>query len=76
MKGLTMSTIESSDAVFDVPALMTVEQLAKIVQKSVRSVWRMRSKGEVPAPVNVGGGVRWRVDDVRRWIEEGCPART
>jgi predicted DNA-binding transcriptional regulator AlpA len=69
-----MSTLETSEGVFNIPALITVEQLAKIVQKSVRSVWRMRSAGQVPAPVNVGGGVRWRVDDIRRWIEEGCPA--
>lgn len=69
-----MSTLESSEAVFDIPTLITVEQLAKIVQKSVRSVWRMRSAGQVPAPINVGGGVRWRVDDIKRWIEDGCPA--
>ena len=74
MKEMSMSTIESSDGVFDVPAFITVEQLAKLIQKSVRSVWRMRSAGQVPKPVKLGGGVRWRVRDIERWIEQGCPA--
>jgi predicted DNA-binding transcriptional regulator AlpA len=68
-----MSSIETSD-IFNVPAFMTVGQLAKLIQKSVRSVWRMRSAGLVPRPVKLGGGVRWRVEDIERWIAEGCPA--
>ncbi len=75
MKEVSMSSIDSSD-VFNVPAFMTVGQLAKPIQKSVRSVWRMRSAGQVPKPVKLGGGVRWRVQDVERWIAEGCPAET
>jgi predicted DNA-binding transcriptional regulator AlpA len=72
---MSMSTIESSDGAFNVPTLMTVEQLAKLIQKSVRSVWRMRSAGQVPKPVKLGGGVRWRVQDIELWIEQGCPGQ-
>ena len=71
-----MSTIESVDVVSGLPALMTVEQLAKVLQVSIRSVWRMRSAGQVPPPVKIGGGVRWRVRDVQSWIDEGCPTRS
>jgi predicted DNA-binding transcriptional regulator AlpA len=73
MKESAMSTIEGLDGVFETPAFMTVEQLAKLIQKSVRSVWRMRSAGQVPKPVKLGGGVRWRVRDIEDWIDRGCP---
>jgi prophage regulatory protein len=58
-----MSTIEN---------LMTVEDLAKLLHVSVRTVWRLRRNASLPHPVKIGGGVRWRKSDVKTWIEQGC----
>ena len=63
-----MSTIESQ--------FMTVEDLAKLLHVSVRTVWRLRRNASLPRPVKIGGGVRWRISDVRGWIEQGCKPET
>lgn len=55
-------------------ALITVQELGRLLKMSVRSVWRLRSAGAIPPPVRIGGAVRWRLEDVARWIERGCPA--
>ena len=67
-----MSTIENRRDSFGLPALMTVEDLAKLLSVSVRTVWRLRRNASLPRPVKIGGGVRWRISDVRAWIEQGC----
>lgn len=56
----------------DLPPLLTAKQLAKLLQLSTRSVWRLRSAARLPKPVENGGSVRWKGDEVRRWIAEGC----
>ena len=41
-----------------------------------RSHWlAMHSAGRVPLPVRLGRAVRWRRDELRQWIEAGCPGR-
>lgn len=56
------------------PLLITVEEFAELMQLSVRTIWRLNSSGQVPKPVRIGGTVRWRLEEVRNWIAEGCPA--
>jgi prophage regulatory protein len=58
--------------VMDLRALMTVEDVAKLLKVSVRTVWRLRRNACLPHPVKIGGGVRWRISDVTTWIEQGC----
>ena len=64
---------ERLDSSLGQPVFITVDQLATMLQVSSRTVWRMRSGGQVPTPVRICGSVRWRLDDVRAWIAEGCP---
>jgi predicted DNA-binding transcriptional regulator AlpA len=63
----TTTTIES-DAL-----LISAEKLAQILDISVRTLWRMRAAGKIPPPIRLGGSVRWRAQEVRAWIEKGCP---
>jgi predicted DNA-binding transcriptional regulator AlpA len=56
--------------------LITVGQLAKMLQTSVRTVWRLRSAGQMIEPIKIGGNTRWRLDQVRDWIRDGCPPPT
>lgn len=54
--------------------LLTTESLARQLQISKRSLQRLRSAGKLPQPVNLGGSIRWRTEEIRQWVEAGCPA--
>ena len=56
----------------ETPALITAVDFATMLKVSVRTLWRLRSAGQVPEPVRLGGAVRWRLDEVRNWIARGC----
>lgn len=56
------------------PLLIPVDAVAKILGVSPRSVWRLRSSGKIIEPVRIGGLIRWKLDEVSRWVEDGCPA--
>jgi predicted DNA-binding transcriptional regulator AlpA len=43
--------------------------------RSEASWWRDHAAGRIPAPVKLGGRTLWRVEELRRWIEAGCPPR-
>lgn len=55
------------------PILISAEELAKLIQVSERTLWRLLSAGKVPQPVRIGRNTRWRYAEVREWIEKGCP---
>ncbi|WP_152051756.1 helix-turn-helix transcriptional regulator [Tautonia marina] len=55
------------------PRLITAEELAKLMQVSERTLWRLLSGGKVPQPVRIGRNTRWRLAEVTEWIERGCP---
>lgn len=42
-----------------------------------RAHWfKMHAMGKVPAPVRLGPRVpRWRFDELRAWLDAGCPDR-
>lgn len=54
--------------------LLTVREVAALVKLSARQIYKMVSAGRMPPPLKVGRSTRWRADDVRRWIVDGCPA--
>jgi predicted DNA-binding transcriptional regulator AlpA len=62
---------EGEDAVE--PLLVTATVVARLLDISCRSLWRLRSASALPAPVKVGGAVRWRLDEIKKWIADGCP---
>jgi predicted DNA-binding transcriptional regulator AlpA len=53
--------------------LIKAPEFAKMLDMSERTLWRLLSKGELPPPVRLGGSVRWRFEEVRLWIDRGCP---
>ena len=56
--------------------LISAPEVAKILGISARSVWRLHSAGKLISPIRLGGAVRWRRDEILRWIAEGCPLVT
>jgi excisionase family DNA binding protein len=65
--------VAANDA--DAIILLTPDEAAAVLKVSVRTLWRMRSAGEVPEPVRLRNSVRWRKIDLARWLAAGCPAR-
>ena len=67
---------DDSDAADDIqretPALMNAVQLAKFLSVSERTLYRLKSAGKLPKPLQLGGSVRWRRDTIQRWIAGGC----
>ncbi|APW60526.1 helix-turn-helix transcriptional regulator [Paludisphaera borealis] len=56
--------------------LIDAEEVARRLDVSSRTVWRLNSAGKLPKPVAVGGSKKWRSDEIRRWVEAGCPGRS
>ena len=56
--------------------LLTAKAVGEMLSLSKRAVFRMRSARLIVSPVKVGqGAIRWRLSDIERWIELGCPDR-
>ena len=53
--------------------LITARDFARMLAISERTLYRLKSTGELPMPVILGGSVRWRLSVVRDWINDGCP---
>lgn len=53
--------------------LINAKEFARILAVSERTLYRLKSTGELPEPINLGGSVRWRLAEIKRWISEGCP---
>ena len=64
-----MPTIGANDPM---ELLITVDEVAAMLSLSPRTVWRRSSTGELPAPVRIGGSVRWRRSDIVQWVNAGC----
>jgi predicted DNA-binding transcriptional regulator AlpA len=53
---------------------LDAEELAQALGVSERSVWSWTSVGDLPPPVKLGGRKLWRVEAVKKALEdrEGC----
>ncbi len=54
------------------PLLMNATEMAGMLKVSKATLWRLRASGRLPRPVRIGASVRWRIAEIRTWIEEGC----
>ena len=59
------------------PTLLDVRAVAALFSCSTRHVYRLADAGRMPAPVHLGGLVRWCREKLEQWIDGGClPIRT
>ena len=68
-----MAYLDDQPEFLDEPVLISAERVAKMMSISVRSLWRLLSAGRLVPPVRLGRCVRWRLAEVREWIDAGCP---
>src|SRR5262245_14264127 len=57
------------------PLLLAATAAARLCAVSLASWYRLVSAGRTPAPVRLGGSVRWRAEELRAWIAGDCPSR-
>ena len=53
----------------------TRDDLAQLLQVSLRHVAAMNSSGRLPRPIRLGRAVRWLADEFHEWLEAGAPTR-
>ena len=55
---------------------LTAKDVAAVLAISRQQVWKLHSTGKLPSPVRLGARApRWRADELRAWLEAGCPNR-
>jgi predicted DNA-binding transcriptional regulator AlpA len=57
------------------PLLFTAKQAARTCGKSLRTWRAWDSAGWIPRPVRTGRATLWRADELRAWVDAGCPRR-
>ena len=53
--------------------LLGVNDVARLVGVSVRTIRRMLSAGMLPEEIRLNRTIRWRFYDIANWIDLGCP---
>jgi hypothetical protein len=57
------------------PLAVAAPVAAALFGLSARAWRRLDSAGLCPAPLRLGGAVRWDLVELTRWRDAGCPAR-
>jgi excisionase family DNA binding protein len=55
--------------------LMTVDDLARELRTSAKTIRRMDAAGRLPRAVKIGRAKRWPRETIIRWIAAGAPRR-
>ncbi len=42
---------------------------------SKRQIFRLNSCGKIPAPLRIGGSVRWSAEEISAWLAASAPDR-
>jgi prophage regulatory protein len=51
--------------------MISLRQLCRLTGLSHMTIYRMRRRGEIPAPIQISPGrMAWREDQVRAWLED------
>lgn len=53
-------------------AMLDVKGVASVLRCSIRHVYRLADAGKMPRPIKLGQLCRWRLGELRAWIDDGC----
>lgn len=56
--------------------LLTAKEAAEMCGKKQRTWRSWDAAGYIPKPVRLGGSTLWRLEELKSWIEAGCPRRS
>ena len=54
---------------FGLEPVLTTSELAEYLGVQVQTIYDLRTDGRGPSGIRVGREIRYRVSDVRRWLE-------
>ena len=57
------------------PRVLRIDDLSKILDRSRRSVDRLRRRGALPDPLNIPGRPCWAPDTIKDWMAGGGTGR-
>ncbi len=57
------------------PLVLRDREVGELLGVSRRTVWRLSSRGELPAPIEIGGSRRWLREEITAAILEFATAR-
>lgn len=55
--------------------LLTAQAVGEMLSLSKRQIFRLNSSGKIPAPIRIGGAVRWSAEEISAWLAAGAPDR-
>ena len=55
--------------------LIDGKEVARLLGVSPRTVWPLKDCGRMPKPIRIGTAARWSYEDIKEWIEQGCPSQ-
>lgn len=55
--------------------LLDAKTLSQILALSKRQIFRLNSCGKIPAPIRIGGSVRWSAEEISAWLAASAPDR-
>jgi predicted DNA-binding transcriptional regulator AlpA len=59
----------------DAGLLIDGKTLAKLLNVSYRTIYRLQSLKSMPESVKIGNMVRWRLAEIIEWVDNGCPSK-
>jgi hypothetical protein len=57
------------------PLLAPAKVAGPLCGRAPASWWRDHAAQRIPAPIRLGGRTLWRTEELRLWVEAGCPGR-
>ena len=67
--------MENSNITSRRPECLDAKELGGLLSISKRQIRRLSSCAQIPRPIRIGGSVRWVAEEIRDWINAGCPDR-
>ncbi|GAF69799.1 unnamed protein product [marine sediment metagenome] len=55
--------------------LLSAKTFGQMLALSKRQIFRLNSCGKIPAPIRIGGSVRWIEQEITNWLAAGAPDR-
>jgi excisionase family DNA binding protein len=53
--------------------LIDSKQVSQLLRVSRTTVYEMRTQGRLPKPIQLGRAVRWNYEEIKQWVNAGCP---
>jgi predicted DNA-binding transcriptional regulator AlpA len=63
-------TTNVTDPARTLEPLLTVEDLERLLRVDRRTVRRLWKRGQLPQPLKLGGGNRWKAEDIAEALEQ------